>query len=1132
MPDGDGTDASSWKQNEVAFETKEYSKYYDPCQDAATRSIRCLHRNSGDKELCSDFFQFSNLQQTKVVMDDNDLLGSLLADGELGDLVKAQNWPVVVDVCDKKRKKGDNSDPVQVCRIVALFLSRKSNSKELARRELDTLLSRSRPVTDASALSLLESLAQTYHGDVEITSKLGRIWERASGALPNNEWLLRTWFQSKFRGGLYKEAKQAAMVWMKAYPKCHDPFFLFIVVNFVISKVPHTPETDRKLCQMLAYRALATAAADTVSDGGVATKDSGRILEAQEDLMLLLRVYKDQGKIVEARNILEDARRGFASAVGNRSWELVIQMIELQGLCERWELQWHTCREILQESRPEKFKRVDSGSNLAYGERGDDWRIWDGLVTAANNCFLRNPKSAHLPVYICTTDKVNSVVKETEQLVADFSVPKSRNALLAFLKLHSKGAAADPASKKLFKKCQKYFEDYSAKIACFQDMRPHLSGLSRSHQEMLVANITRQGKDRKPISASKATWVSQIVFDINSLKLDYHLVIARTNHRDHPTLLPTFVATCLRLYGAYLLLDLQLPHGDRGPADDAAILAATGLIMMYHLGNSKALLRSVVLLEYLLSHSKHNYDALLLLVRIYMYLGAGSLAMDRYARLTIKNIQHASISWILFTRLSTIHPWPAKISAGGSVTTTFDPLDEIKRAIDWQQGANKLSDKALNHMINNKQWNMILGLLETQDSLQNGFARAMLTTEYQRIDRVRNVPQQAKRDIPLEVPSNVHDNLDRTAFPNYQPITEPTLDEILPTPSPSASANAHRLTTELSLACLWDELHGKQWSSKESRRLKMLADNSPSVSTQALTVPEMWTQQILSSLWKLLFPAVIQPEDPTEHVLDALGSIQCHALNYILKYVEDQSLCSATEAPKPDLWVPSWYTFHAPFSMLDTIRFVERCVDKVTTHSGIKANGEAYERLEKEIKSIRNVCTGIQENLYRNMIELRGSIAGLEGGYLKALQAFVKGEDELGTEMDHQIAGSITIERRLDTSSGTDPAVRSETAKSARNKAAVAVDEVGTERDGEGRGISIAAPRMMTRFCTAQSLDQEANFHKSKHIKYWLRCLKTLLPSAYTSNDSQRMTFAYFTLSALDLLDALDDHITTEERRA
>ncbi|OAL49224.1 cytochrome c oxidase-like protein-assembly factor COX23 [Pyrenochaeta sp. DS3sAY3a] len=39
------------------FDTKAYSEYFDPCQEAADKSIRCLKRNGGERELCSDFFQ-------------------------------------------------------------------------------------------------------------------------------------------------------------------------------------------------------------------------------------------------------------------------------------------------------------------------------------------------------------------------------------------------------------------------------------------------------------------------------------------------------------------------------------------------------------------------------------------------------------------------------------------------------------------------------------------------------------------------------------------------------------------------------------------------------------------------------------------------------------------------------------------------------------------------------------------------------------------------------------------------------------------------------------------------------------------------------------------------------------------
>lgn len=37
---------------------KERSEYFDPCQEAAQLSIKCLHRNAGDKSFCGDYFQF------------------------------------------------------------------------------------------------------------------------------------------------------------------------------------------------------------------------------------------------------------------------------------------------------------------------------------------------------------------------------------------------------------------------------------------------------------------------------------------------------------------------------------------------------------------------------------------------------------------------------------------------------------------------------------------------------------------------------------------------------------------------------------------------------------------------------------------------------------------------------------------------------------------------------------------------------------------------------------------------------------------------------------------------------------------------------------------------------------------
>ncbi|KAF5010374.1 hypothetical protein FDECE_3490 [Fusarium decemcellulare] len=50
--------ADSWSDDKRRkFETKSKSEYYDPCQEAAQRSYRCLFRNGGDKNMCGEYFQ-------------------------------------------------------------------------------------------------------------------------------------------------------------------------------------------------------------------------------------------------------------------------------------------------------------------------------------------------------------------------------------------------------------------------------------------------------------------------------------------------------------------------------------------------------------------------------------------------------------------------------------------------------------------------------------------------------------------------------------------------------------------------------------------------------------------------------------------------------------------------------------------------------------------------------------------------------------------------------------------------------------------------------------------------------------------------------------------------------------------
>ncbi|KAI1447849.1 cytochrome c oxidase-assembly factor cox-23, mitochondrial [Annulohypoxylon stygium] len=45
------------KKNRSKFNNKSKSEWFDPCQEAASRSIACLNRNGGDRQMCTDYFE-------------------------------------------------------------------------------------------------------------------------------------------------------------------------------------------------------------------------------------------------------------------------------------------------------------------------------------------------------------------------------------------------------------------------------------------------------------------------------------------------------------------------------------------------------------------------------------------------------------------------------------------------------------------------------------------------------------------------------------------------------------------------------------------------------------------------------------------------------------------------------------------------------------------------------------------------------------------------------------------------------------------------------------------------------------------------------------------------------------------
>ena len=378
------------------------------------------------------------------------------------------------------------------------------------------------------------------------------------------------------------------------------------------------------------------------------------------------------------------------------------------------------------------------------------------------------------------------------------------------------------------------------------------------------------------------------------------------------------------------------------------------------------------------------------------------MALDRYARLSIKNIQHATMSWIMVIRLSTIHPWPRQMSSGGHVT--FDPLEEMDQALDWHQTATTLTDKALDRMIATKKWGLIFGLLRTQDALQNGFGRAVLRVEGLRIQRLRQISHDEHKWIPLDIPEIVRDNRDRTAFPNYQPIHQPTFEESLPTLSIQTCLSSRWLIQEYGQAHLWDQLESQQWSHLETERLKSLANHTTEDSGVQSTISESHRSSILSILTSLL-------PDPVAHSSVALPKTGVFArldeLKERLELMHDTSPTLLEQGPgtfllSEECRLPSWQYFHDAFTMIDTTRFVLRCINRWM-------NDDRHSELLVKLTTTRRLCQGILETVRSSAAAWRKTITSLDCEILlkSGNKGIRQGTEELGEELYRVIGADM-----------------------------------------------------------------------------------------------------------------------------
>ena len=188
-----------------------------------------------------------------------------------------------------------------------------------------------------------------------------------------------------------------------------------------------------------------------------------------------------------------------------------------------------------------------------------------------------------------------------------------------------------------------------------------------------------------------------------------------------------------------------LQKTDKHPADDLCILSATCLAKLsikeisfttkeplknpavYHL------LQASVLLEYAWLHSKPNSQISLMLIRIYAILGCGSLAFRAFQRLSIKQIQYASLSYYMFDGISSLHPHPFPSEDVSTQRTILDDLRETQKI--YRTSTKSINNKCWSAFEHNN-YNTILELEEFRKALAYSMSAVMSVIEGRKVSRL------------------------------------------------------------------------------------------------------------------------------------------------------------------------------------------------------------------------------------------------------------------------------------------------------------------------------------------------------------------------------------------------------------
>ncbi|RAL08991.1 MDM20/NAA25 family protein [Aspergillus homomorphus CBS 101889] len=859
---------------------------------------------------------------------------------QIQDAIDGQNLKQALQLIEKRIKKGEDTPFLKAWKAYVLYRHADETHRNRGIAETLELCKAEPPTTDLETLDILHETLEKL-SDHEGT--LRSLWERASKASPKDVDIQMRWFEYAFEGDDWKSAQKAAMSLQSNFPKTRKYYFWAIFLCYLISVDACASEAERKLFGTLAYRMISKAA-ESVPQDPKELLSPPRAIQSAEELLLLVKIFESQERHAEIVKILDSDSLGLNSRVVQNDWSFIGVKLSSLEKAQMWTEGLEYAKSLLAiPSNEEETK--------ALQER-DDWAVWHLLLTS--------------------TQQINSpeTTTATQDFIRDFvaSVPKSRNAHLARLDMvHWSFQSDSSKAEELVAACKQYFDLNKHKLYCFGDLRTYVASLDQASKTDVVI-YTLEGQNEKTDGVS-----AKGVAKINALKLEYCFCLSANEENVSKPQVEDFVVRCLQVYR-----EVQRPAKSSAPttiesqpSDDLCILAAMSLMRFSEPRTSDTdqqisdtvLIRAAAILERLLVDSPHNYQALLLIVRIYLRLGAGSLALSSFSKLSVKQLQFETVAHNLFTRLATIHPHSAP-PVEGAEYKDFNPQSAFVQALNFFRSADLTSTRHRTRGLDYGSYVNIEGTIELQKRLKQSICRRMWALDVMRIQRLAGGDPMGRFEEMARDESPLIDQRVFDAFMNCEAPGKPTFEERMrlgPLPSngwiKSMKATNQLFRTLKSLASQKPVTIEPQLPSLEG----ILGDNAKSELTPSETESAKTNLSLLTLALSLSGSKAVTADQldaclaQVESWLDSRAQELDEGDAKVSPVISKTALFLTPETPI----APTWKYFHDQYMALESLKALSLFAT-VATRKGSKNVKISRERVDKLAEKTRQVFQSIR----------------------------------------------------------------------------------------------------------------------------------------------------------------------------